>query len=73
MKLLEELYAIREKHRLDGHEVSHIVLPAKEYERLQSDSNLPEYKGKLLIDGTPVVSGDVNDVTVKTEDFVYSG
>ena len=70
MKLLEEIYAIRERHRLNGHEVTRLVLSPEEHKRLRVESNLPEYKGKLLMDGTPVVSGDVDGVTVETKEPV---
>lgn len=72
VNLLEKLHLLREVKRMDGHEVSRIVLPPEEHKRLRTEYSLPVYKDRLLMDGTPVVSGDVDEVAVKTEGFVQS-
>ena len=67
MKMLEELHSIRAKHEREGYEVSRIVLPQEDFSHLQQNSNLPYYDGSLLMDGTMVSAGNVDDVKVETE------
>lgn len=70
MKMLKHLYSLRKRYRQAGNEVSRVIVPEDDFKHLEKESNLPHYDGSLLMDGTPIVSGDVDEPTVKTEGFI---